>query len=112
MGLKIPTHTEFLAARVEDSTHLIPLWAKAPDVVIVNPSRRGLQESTRKFIGELLARNPKTRFIYVSCEVKTLTRDLKEIVEVSGYSVRQLEPFDMFPQTDNMEWLAVLSRQS
>ena len=109
---RLSDRTEFLAARVEESTHLIPLWAKSPDVVIVNPSRRGLQESTRKFIGELLTRNPKTRFIYVSCEVKTLTRDLKEIVEFSGYSVRQLEPFDMFPQTDNMEWLAVLSRQS
>ncbi len=109
---KLADKTEFLASRVEDSTHLIPLWAKAPDVVIVNPSRRGLQESSRKFIGELLRKHPQTRFIYVSCEVATLTRDLKEIVELSGFSVRQLEPFDMFPQTDNMEWLAVLSQQS
>jgi 23S rRNA (uracil1939-C5)-methyltransferase len=45
----------------------------------------------------------------VSCEVETLARDLAELTS-TGFQVRQVEPFDMFPQTDNMEWLVVMTR--
>jgi 23S rRNA (uracil1939-C5)-methyltransferase len=46
--------------------------------------------------------------IYVSCEAKTLARDLK-VLTSTGFKVRQLEAFDMFPQTEKLEWLAVLT---
>lgn len=105
---KLDENAQFLASRVEDAQRLIPTWAKSPELIVVNPSRRGLAESTRKHLRELLEKHPKARFIYVSCEVETLARDLKELTQ-SGFSLRQIEPFDMFPQTDNMEWLAVLS---
>ena len=105
---KLEEKSQFLASRVEDAQRLIPAWAKSPDLIVVNPSRRGLADSTRKHLKELLAQHPKARFIYVSCEVETLSRDLKELTQ-SGFALRQIEPFDMFPQTDNMEWLAVLS---
>lgn len=101
--------TTFLAARVEDAQPLVPAWAGAPRLIVANPSRRGLAESTRRHLSLLLAGNPQARFVYVSCEVETLARDLKELL-ASGFQVRQVEPFDMFPQTDNMEWLVVMSR--
>ncbi len=100
---------EFVAARVEDAQPLIPAWAQAPGLIVVNPSRRGLAEPTRKHLQALLAAHPEARFVYVSCEVETMARDLKDLT-ANGFAVRQVEPFDMFPQTDNMEWLAVLSR--
>ena len=99
----------FLAARVEDAQPLLPAWAQAPRLIVANPSRRGLAESTRRHLKLLLAANPQARFVYVSCEVETLARDLKELAQ-SGFQVRQVEPFDMFPQTDNLEWLVVMSR--
>ncbi len=105
---KLEDRTQFLASRVEDAQRLIPAYARDPELIVVNPSRRGLAESTRKHLKELLEQHPKARFIYVSCEVETLSRDLKELTQ-SGFALRQIEPFDMFPQTDNMEWLAVLS---
>jgi len=97
----------FIASRVEDSHADLPEWSKKPELIVVNPSRRGLAQETRKFLREHLAANPSTRLIYVSCEIKTLARDLKELTE-SGKNLKQLESFDMFPQTDKMEWLAVI----
>jgi 23S rRNA (uracil1939-C5)-methyltransferase len=57
----------------------------------------------------LLVSNPGCRFVYVSCEVETLARDLKDLAK-TGFQARQIEAFDMFPQTDNMEWLVVMTR--
>jgi len=101
---------EFIAARVEDASELIPNWAASPNLIIANPSRRGMADSTRRHIALLLANNPQARFVYVSCEVASMARDIKILCDLSGFQLRQVEPFDMFPQTDNMEWLAVLSR--
>jgi 23S rRNA (uracil1939-C5)-methyltransferase len=107
---KLDVRAEFLAARVEDAQEQLPRWAATPSLIVVNPSRRGLAEGTRRHLARLLVNEPQARFMYVSCDVETLARDLKVISELSGFQVRQVEPFDMFPQTDNMEWLAVLNR--
>jgi 23S rRNA (uracil1939-C5)-methyltransferase len=99
----------FIAARVEDSETLLPEWAKLPKVIVVNPSRRGLQEGARSHLTHVLHSRANLKFIYVSCEIETLTRDLKALA-ASGYRVRQIEAFDMFAQTDKLEWLAVLTK--
>ena len=99
----------FIAARVEDSEKLLPDWAKSPKVIVVNPSRRGLHDAARNHLTHLLRSHAATKFIYVSCDVETLTRDLKALT-ASGHRVRQVEAFDMFAQTDKLEWLAVLTK--
>lgn len=99
----------FIAARVEDSREAVPIWARTPELLVVNPSRRGLAESTRQHLARLLAVYPESRFLYVSCEAETLARDLKDLTS-TGFQVRQVEPFDMFPHTEKMEWVAVLTR--
>jgi 23S rRNA (uracil1939-C5)-methyltransferase len=99
----------FIAARVEDCESLVPEWAKGPKVIVVNPSRRGLHEGARNHIAHVLRAQTCNKFIYVSCDVETLARDLKTIT-ASGYKVRQVEAFDMFAQTDKLEWLVVLTR--
>lgn len=98
---------EFAAGRVEDGLEEAPDWAKSPDVIVVNPSRRGLQPSVCEMLVRRLEQNPDCRLIYVSCEVSTLARDLA-LLTAAGRSVRQLESFDMFPHTANMEWLAII----
>jgi 23S rRNA (uracil1939-C5)-methyltransferase len=99
----------FIAARVEDSEALLPDWAKSPKVIVVNPSRRGLHDGARSHLTHLLRSQSTTKFIYVSCDVETLTRDLKALT-ASGHRVRQVEAFDMFAQTDKLEWVAVLTQ--
>jgi 23S rRNA (uracil1939-C5)-methyltransferase len=100
--------TTFLAAKVEDSETAFPAWSRKPEVIVVNPSRRGLHESARAHLAHVLRQNPDTRLIYVSCEVETMARDLAAMRH-AGFRLRQVEAFDMFAHTDNLEWLAVMT---
>lgn len=99
----------FITGRVEDVQDTIPVDAAYPDLIVVNPSRRGIAKESRDRIRHVLANSAKTRLVYVSCEVETLARDLADLI-TSGHKVRQIEAFDMFAQTDKLEWIAVLTR--
>ena len=102
-------HAEFLVGRVEHLTEAIPSWAKKPDIIVANPSRAGIAEETRSHLKRVLSSASTTQLYYVSCDVNTLARDLKDLSK-SGYKVRQIEAFDMFAQTDKLEWLAVMTK--
>jgi 23S rRNA (uracil1939-C5)-methyltransferase len=99
----------FLAARVEDSEDILPDWSRNPRVIVVNPSRRGLHDRARTHLAHVLRSQSQAKMIYVSCEAETLARDLKSLT-ASGHKVRQIEAFDMFAQTDKLEWIAVLTK--
>jgi 23S rRNA (uracil1939-C5)-methyltransferase len=73
------------------------------DVVVVNPPRKGLQPAAVEAI--LAAGAPK--LLYVSCEPQTLARDLAKLID-HGYCVDRLQPFDMFPQTAQVETVVLL----
>lgn len=103
--------TTFVAARVEDCAGVMPSWAQNPRVIVANPSRRGLHDGARAFLRHFFQHHSGTRFMYVSCAVETLARDLKEFCD-AGMVVLQIEAFDMFAQTDKLEWLAVLGYPS
>jgi 23S rRNA (uracil1939-C5)-methyltransferase len=75
------------------------------DCVVVNPPRKGLQPAALKSLGEVQA----PRVVYVSCEPASLCRDLDQMAH-HGYEVRRLQPFDMFPQTEQIETVALLTR--
>jgi 23S rRNA (uracil1939-C5)-methyltransferase len=74
------------------------------DMLVVNPPRRGLSASLRESIVRLA---PK-RMAYVSCEPRTLARDLAHLARI-GLGPISLEGFDMMPQTGKVESLAVLA---
>jgi len=78
--------------------------AEGRPVVTVNPARRGLEEGV---IDGILALKPR-RIAYVSCNPRALARDLVAFRE-AGFSVGPLELFDMFPNTQHVEVLAVLT---
>ncbi|MEO8166962.1 MAG: 23S rRNA (uracil(1939)-C(5))-methyltransferase RlmD [bacterium] len=77
-----------------------------PDVMIIDPPRAGMHE---KVIGEILEMQPE-RIVYVSCNPATQARDLKLLCESSGYSVREVQPVDMFPHTYHIENVVSLQR--
>jgi 23S rRNA (uracil1939-C5)-methyltransferase len=74
------------------------------NLVVVDPPRKGLDETTRNAIIELKA--PKV--IYVSCDPGTLVRDLKILQE--HYKIEDVELTDMFPQTIHVETVVLLTR--
>jgi 23S rRNA (uracil1939-C5)-methyltransferase len=100
---------DLIAARVEHSLQQISPDKQSPELIVVNPSRKGIAESARLYLINVLSLNPKCRFVYVSCDVDSLARDLNDLSR-SGFRVRQIEAFDMFPQTDKLEWLVVMTQ--
>jgi 23S rRNA (uracil1939-C5)-methyltransferase len=69
---------------------------------VVDPPRAGLN---RHVIDSLLALKPRL-LAYVSCDPSTLARDAKRFIE-GGYSLKQVTPFDLFPQTYHIESISL-----
>ena len=78
----------------------------SPDVVVVDPPRKGLAPD---LIDTIVGMSPQ-RVVYVSCDPATLARDLKLFSE-RDYSVKELTPVDMFPRTAHVETVVSMSRQ-
>ena len=78
-----------------------------PDVVFMDPPRAG---SDQKFLTSLLKTAP-SRIVYVSCNPETMARDLGILTEDGIYRVRKIQPVDMFPFTDHVETVVLLSQR-
>ena len=79
----------------------------SPSLIAVNPPRRGLSAA----LVDAIARIAPRRIAYVSCEPRTLARDLARLAE-RGYRTERLRAFDMLPQTPHVEALALLTSGS
>lgn len=76
------------------------------DVVFMDPPRAGSDE---KFLGSLVALKPK-KVVYISCNPVTLQRDLEYLTK-KGYKVEKAVPVDMFPWTNHVETVCLMSRK-
>ena len=83
----------------------LPALDPAPDVVIVDPPRAGLDASVIDAIVESGVR----RLVYVSCDPATLARDLRRLAD-GGMELSELQPIDMFPHTQHIECISTLDR--
>ena len=96
-------NTEFIAGDVEIALDdLINKKKIVPDVVMVDPPRKGLDE---KSIRNLINIAPK-RLVYISCNPATLVRDLGMLEE--RFVVGSIRGVDMFPFTSHVECVVVL----
>lgn len=94
-----------MASPVERS--MARLYHERPDAVVMNPSREGALPE----VINAIASSPATRVAYLSCDPRTLARDLVEFVE-HGFDIASVEPLDMMPQTLQVEALALLERRA
>lgn len=92
-------------ASVEQYLATVSTADAADATLIVDPPRTGMSREALTAIIALRA----ARVLYVSCDVATLARDLRRLIE-SGYTLTHLEAFDLFPNTAHIESLAVLTR--
>ncbi len=76
-----------------------------PDVVVVDPPRKGCTESS---LNDIVKMTPE-KIVYVSCNSATLARDLK-ILKDRGYILKKCTPVDLFPQTVHIEAVALICR--
>lgn len=91
-----------------DATEYMEKLAKTDakiDCVILDPTRAG---TTLKFIKACGKLKPE-KIVYISCCPETLARDLKGFA-AQGYEAKTAEPVDMFPWTDKIETIVVLSK--
>lgn len=96
-------NVEFIAGDVEEAfKQLIEEKNVKPTAIIVDPPRRGLDNTT---INKILDLEVK-RVVYVSCNPATMVRDLKMLEE--KYEVKEIQPVDMFPFTSHVECVSVL----
>lgn len=99
-------NTEFIAGDAEIVLDdLINNKKIIPDVIIVDPPRRGLDNKT---IDNILKVEPN-RFVYISCNPATLVRDLSKLEE--KYDIKKIQPVDMFPYTSHVETVSLLTKK-
>ncbi len=89
----------------DPETILAAMHGRRPDVVIIDPPRKG---STRELC-ECLSRLCVPKVVYVSCDPTTLARDCTYFREL-GYNIGDVQPFDMFPRTGHVECVVLLSK--
>ena len=75
------------------------------DVVFVDPPRKGCDQ---KLLDTIIKMKPK-KMVYVSCNVATLGRDLKYLIDY-GFELKEIQPVDQFPQTAHCEVVVSLTR--
>ena len=81
-------------------------WADAdvqPDVIFVDPPRKGLTTELIEAVGKMAPR----KLVYISCNPATLVRDAEQLV-AQGYKIEgPVQPVDQFPQTTHIESVTV-----
>lgn len=87
-----------------DSTQFATAQADIPQLVLVNPPRRGIGKALCDYLSEMA---PEF-IIYSSCNAQTMAKDFAHL---AGYRVEKVQLFDMFPHTAHYEVLTLLVRR-
>jgi len=91
-------NVELYEAPVEDVLQALEI---RPDLMLVDPPRAGL---TPRALDGIFKLSP-TLLVYISCDVATFARDAGRLSR-SGYRIRQITPFDLFPQSYHLETIS------
>jgi len=95
----------FFAGDVAETARMAKAQLGKIDCLVLNPPRKGVQPAAMEALLDVAAR----KVIYVSCNPATLARDLDRLIQ-AGYLVQEIQPFDMFPQTGQVETVVRLGR--
>lgn len=100
------TNSEFYIGKSEEVIPELIKQGIKPDVIVVDPPRKGCDIKLLDAIGEA----KPDRVVYVSCDPSTLARDLKHL-QGFGYETIEAQPVDMFPMTKHIETVVKLMRK-
>ena len=91
-------NTQFISGDIKDvfTLDLIKKYGH-PDIVIMDPPRIGLHKNVIQILSEV----KPDKIVYVSCNPATQARDIQHLSDI--YSVKKIQPVDMFPHTHHVE---------
>ena len=98
-------NASFICADAFDGAKEIEKRGLKPDLVIVDPPRKGCQKELFDIIENMGA----SRIIYVSCDSATLARDMA-ILKEKNYDPQRITAVDMFPRTPHVETVVLLEK--
>jgi 23S rRNA (uracil1939-C5)-methyltransferase len=78
----------------------------SPTVIVTDPPRSGMHP---KVVERIIKLSPE-RIVYVSCNPATQARDAKQMSD-GGYTLKEVQPIDMFPHTDHIEAVALFTKR-
>ena len=98
------SNTNFFAGDMKDvlNSNFVAENGK-PDVIITDPPRAGMHQDVVSRLLEIEAE----KIVYVSCNAATQARDIALLAE--KYSVARIKPVDMFPHTQHVENVVLLT---
>ena len=99
-------NAEFFCGDASDVAKKLAQENLRPDVITVDPPRKGLAED----VVESIARMQPERVVYVSCDSATMARDVKRFAAL-GYRAVRACAVDLFPRADHVETVALLKRR-
>ena len=102
-------NTLFFAGDTKDilTRQFIDQYGK-PDVIITDPPRAGMHEDV---VQTILSASPD-KIVYVSCNPATQARDLAMLCQDEAYTIKAIQPVDMFPQTQHVENVVLLEKSA
>ncbi|MDT7486185.1 23S rRNA (uracil(747)-C(5))-methyltransferase RlmC [Citrobacter koseri] len=86
-----------------DSTRFATGQGEVPELVLVNPPRRGIGKALCDYLSQMAPEY----IIYSSCNAQTMAKD---IANLPGYRIERVQLFDMFPHTAHYEVLTLLTK--
>ena len=98
-------NTEFFCGDASDVAKKLARENLRPDVITVDPPRKGLAADVVESIAEM----QPGRVVYVSCDSATMARDVKRLADL-GYTAQRACAVDMFPRADHIETVVLLSK--
>ena len=98
---------EFICGKVENEIKKLTKKAKSPDIIVLDPARKGCDPIV---LDTILSVSPR-KIIYISCNPSTLARDLKILLENAKYTLEEVTPFDLFCHSTHIENVVLLSRK-
>ena len=106
MGPAIEAKSRFFCADAGEAAGRLAAEGLAPDIIVVDPPRKGCDQAT---LDAILRMAPR-RLVYVSCNPATAARDAA-ILSKHGYRPDRVQPVDMFPRTGHVETVVLLGRE-
>jgi 23S rRNA (uracil1939-C5)-methyltransferase len=97
-------HAHFQQSPIHSSCSDLLAKGARFDCLVIDPPRQGAPD----LAGQLAALTDR-RLVYISCDPATLCRDLANLIE-HGFSIRKIQPIDMFPQTHHIETVVLLAK--